>query len=135
MFLVVFSLFPLLLLIVHLTSLKAISRNHPNVFSYFNIVGYRSLSILENSSRMIFKKASKFTVLAVDLDDKKVLCFKRDNPKSQTCTTINFSEDANDILLQTLIAIHIEITEHISDGNSIASASLVNQESSTSVQM
>ena len=25
------------------------------------------------------------TVPAVDLDDKKVLCFKRDNPKSHTC--------------------------------------------------
>jgi hypothetical protein len=25
------------------------------------------------------------TVPAVDLDDKKVLCFKRESPKSQTC--------------------------------------------------
>lgn len=28
----------------------------------------------------------RLTVPAVDLEDKNVLCFKRDNPKSPTCT-------------------------------------------------
>lgn len=31
----------------------------------------------------------KLTVPAVDLEDKNVLCFKRDNPKSPTCITFD----------------------------------------------
>lgn len=112
--------------------MKPISRNYPNVFPYFKncwITLSPSLQTLQEwfSRKLAYLPFQQLTWMTRRCCASSVTTQNHQPGKWYTLVWMQATFYCN-----TLIINYIKVIEHISDGNCMTSASLVNQESSTS---